>query len=224
MARRIKIDRTKLKEPDEFVSTTQRIITWAMERRRAIIYCLIAVAVVVGATRGVVSYKRSTINRAAILLSQAMRAQFSAAGSAQSQEEALARYTDILRRFPRTPAAPLAKLQAANILYSQERYAEAAAKFTELHRSLPTDHPLRGLVLINLAYCFRESGNLPQAIATARQVLDDESSAARAYAAYALVGWERERGQDAEARKILEFLRENFPNFPLLGRLTEESG
>lgn len=221
MARRVKVDTRKLKEPDEFLSTSQRAYAWVAERRRPVLYTILAVVAIVIVTRGLATYKRTSAIKAQNLLYQTMKLQFAPPGAALPTDLVLQRYNEILRRYPRTPVAPIVKLQVGNVLYSQESYAESAARFTEVLRGLPADHPLRDLALLNLAYCYHASAQVAEAITTAQKVLDDPQSPVRDYAAFAIVRWERQRGNTVKAQEALQFIRNNFPGSPFLERLTE---
>jgi len=221
MPRRIKVERHRPEEPDEFLSGSRRTYLWISERRRPLMYAILALVVAIGAGRGVVAYKERAQLKAQDLFYQAFKAHMAAPRSGQSQDAILEGYNKVLRRYPRTAVAPLAKLQVANVLYWQGRYAEAAARFSDVLRAFPPDHPLRGLVLLNLAYCYYATGRLPEAIATAHRIVDDPTSSVRDYAAFAIARWERERGEQTRAQEALEFIRENFPDSPFLNYLRD---
>jgi predicted negative regulator of RcsB-dependent stress response len=124
-----KANRKKLlKEPDEFLTLTQRAIQWAQNNTRLIIVVVCAAVVVVGAWVGISSYLEHRRVQAAEALAAAFADYaLSVDGRAkpQQEKEAVSRLQKVAEQYGATPAGIQARLALGSLLVQQGSYARA---------------------------------------------------------------------------------------------------
>ena len=158
-----------LKEPDEFITTTGKIIRWSTEHRKEI---SVTVAVIVAAAiiMGLVSFFTNRAeNKAFALLQQASEKYRSVLEEtndpAKALEETRPEFETIVGEYSGYNGGKIARVEFANFCYEGGEYAKAAELFQKSLGDLGEDPAYRNFILSGLAY--------------ARDALEDYKSAAK---------------------------------------------
>lgn len=166
-----KVDRKKLlKEPDEFLTLSDRAIRWAQANLRMVIGLGTAVVVVAAVVLGIKGYLNYRAGQAAEALAAAFGAyrQVVAGQADQNQrKQAIEGLSQVTQQYGATPAGMQARLALASLYLGQGQYDQAQANFQELADDPDTPAELMPLALRGLGQC--------------REGLEKYSEAAEAY-------------------------------------------
>ncbi len=120
---------------------------------------LLALAIGVVASIGVIFYRNSQQQRA--------EAAFGALATAQTPEALMA----VAEDFARTPAEQIARLEYANTLYRDGEYLEALEAYQSFLDNFP-GHKMTPAVELSMLICQEAAGNLDEALAGAQDFID----------------------------------------------------
>lgn len=169
---RQKLDRKKLlKEPDEFISTTVRLMRWTKRNSRWVAAGCAVLLIVGVATWGWGVYTDRTEMEAQDLLRQAHALygrSFEATDEGTSRQlltKAIDRLSEVSNQYPRTIAAWMARIYKGRALLRLDRKEEARAEFELALKGLPKgdEGTLKGLALQGLAEAHMAMGDWPRA-------------------------------------------------------------
>ena len=146
-ARRIKIRRKALRQPDEFHTLTSQTMAWLDAHRELAAGIALAALVAAAAVVAVSQYRASQVGRAAESF-RAAQATFEARHFA----DAAAAFEVLGETYPRTPSGRLAGLYRAHALAHQGDTAGAATAYSEYLTSRPAADYLRQEALDGLAH------------------------------------------------------------------------
>ena len=153
-AKRIKIRRKALRQPDEFETLTAQTVAWVSEHR-GLAGGSLAVLVAVGlAVLGVARWRGSQADAAAGEF-RAAYAVFTAGRFA----EAVNGFEDVARDYPSTPHGRLAALYRGHALARQGDAKAAAAAYTEYLATSPRSTSLRQEALTDLGRAQEATGD-----------------------------------------------------------------
>ena len=158
-----------LKEPDEFITTTGKIIRWSTERRKEIsvtVTVILAAAIIMG----LVSFFRNRAENQAFALLQQANEKYRTVleetnEPAKALGEAHSNFETIVDEYSGYNGGKIARVEFANYCYDGGEYAKAAELFQKALDDLGADPAYRNFILSGLAY--------------ARDALEDYKSAAR---------------------------------------------
>lgn len=138
---RYKLSRKDIRQPDEFISTTRRVLDYLQAHRRQAILTSTAVLSLLLLVAGWWSYSAWGRRASAAALSEGIRAHRQ--GNCGQALVPLRRAAS----WRRTPSGALARLYLGDCLWRTTRYADAADVFGELHR-LSSAPEIRQLALV----------------------------------------------------------------------------
>jgi hypothetical protein len=216
-AKRIKIRRKALRQPDEFETLTARAVEWAEANRQLVIGFVAAVLVVTLAGFLFGRYRAGRIERAGIAFQQA-HGTFQAGNKFPEAADAFAA---VARDYSGTSYARLALLYRAQALARQPDPAAAATAYAEFLATSPEPAYLRQQALVGLAHAREGAGDAPAALDAFTQAgaLDG------AYRTDALLGAARLQqvtGHPEAARDIYTRLLQDNPDPELRSFLTSK--
>jgi hypothetical protein len=148
-----RIRRKELKGPDEFVSLTQRALQYAKENDRELTIAGLALVAVVGLALGVRAYRGWQQSKAEDAFAQAYE-EFVAG----HLDGAVAAFSTINARWPRTQYAQLSLLYLANSYSDLGKDSDAEIAFSQL-LSHSRDDALRQIAYYNLGMLRRKAGD-----------------------------------------------------------------
>jgi predicted negative regulator of RcsB-dependent stress response len=146
----------KPKDTDEFISFSHKLLEFG-QKNLTYILCGLAVLLIAGAVWGYLQNRQANRQEQAAELYQAAVSQQKADIPAVLKE-----LQTIIQDYPGTGGALEARLQMANLLYREKKYAEAAAAFEALGQEAPD---INMLVAENLSYCYEAQKDYQKAAA-----------------------------------------------------------
>jgi tetratricopeptide (TPR) repeat protein len=175
-----KVSRKKLlKEPDEFISTTSKVIQFFRTRQRQIVWFAAVFLVVALAGGGVFYYFRWQEEKALVLQDEALQIYQGANRSGQEnpgkekkEEEELKKALDKFRRarslygWGRT--GQVSELYIGHCLFALKEYDRAQAAYSRC-----LEGPFRSIALNGLAYSFEAKGDYAQALENFQKDLNE---------------------------------------------------
>jgi len=166
MARK-KVSRKKLlKEPDEFISTTGKVMQFLRERRRQMaIYGTVALAVVASAFAGY-SYLRwqegkaqAIQQRAWQFYQEASRGGSNPEGEKENYQKALENFREALSVYGWGHTAQVSRIYMAHCHYALKEYDQALASYSQC-----LDGPFRRMAFNGMGYSYEAKGEFAKAL------------------------------------------------------------
>ncbi len=174
-----KVSRKKLlKEPDEFITTTGRVIQYLRENPRQLtIYGVIAVAVIAAGFLGY-SYFRWQEGKAEAIQQQAMQmyqVAYSQTGNLEKEKEnykkSLEKFKEALAVYGRGTTGQISQLYIGNCHYAMGEYDAAIQGYSQC-----LDGPFRTLAIQSLGYAYEAKGDYPKALENFQKNAEGDSN------------------------------------------------
>ena len=225
MARRRRIPKKKLKEPDEFISTTARITSWTVENLKLILIgIIIGVLIVVS----MVFWRIRARNREVEALNSFYRASEMLTSaedpSSKGYQEAIDKFEQIQREYPRTVAVQLAQLQLGQGFLNSKQYDKAMETYRKFLDSNPREELYRLLALQNLGYAYEGQGDYQRALDSYQSLVSEGESFLQPWG-YLNVGRCYEKlGKGKEALKVYGIFLEKFPDSAMAALVKNKIG
>lgn len=174
-----KISRKKLlKEPDEFITTTGKVIRFARENRRQItIYGVIAAAVIAA---GMLAYsyfwwqegKALEIQQQGLQMYQEANSQ---SGNIEKEKEnfkkALGKFKEAWEVYPRGNTGQISKIYIGNCQYGAQEYDAAIQAY-----SLCLEGSFRHIAAQSIGYCYESKGDYAKALENFQKNAEGDSN------------------------------------------------
>lgn len=161
MAKKKRITRKELlKEPDEFLTISSKIIRFAKENEKLVSYLVVGIVVVIAAFF-VFRYVSALSERKAYALFEdglahymAQASQGQSANSANMDEIAKGKFSDILKHYASTKAARLTLPLLADMYFKAGSYDKAIDLYKKALSDFPNEDSIRALLWNDLGYAF----------------------------------------------------------------------
>lgn len=162
-----KISRKKLlKEPDEFISTTTKVIRFIGEHRRRLIRYAVIVLIAVAAGAGLFFYLEWQQAKAMAIQGQALRLYEEAArkgtgteGEKETLQKAIEKFKEAYAISSRGSQAQVSQMYIALCHFGLKEYDLAIAAYQPL-----LDGPLRPMAMNGLGYCYEAKKDYARAL------------------------------------------------------------
>lgn len=209
-----KISRKKLlKEPDEFISTTGKIIQYLRHHRRQVtLYGLISLAVIAAGLGGY-TYLLWQEGKAQAVQQQAFELYQEAFVKAANPEEekesyrkALEKLREALAVYGRGNVSQVSQVYIGHCQYALKEYDQAIAAY-----SLCLDGPFRAMALDGLGHCYEAKGDWAKALENFKKNMEGLRSP---YQAEAVLGAARCYEALNQKEKALEVYKKALANNP----------
>lgn len=138
----------------------------------------------------------------------------------QALKEAIARYRQVVDRYPRTPTAPLALYHLGNTLVQANDLSaaiEAYQRYLVFYGSNPS---MAGLVQQRLAYAYLLKGERDQAVKALTAILETPGTLNRDQALFELARLEESQSRPEGALAHYQELIKTYPNSPFTSEAT----
>jgi len=161
-----RISRKKLlKEPDEFISTTAKVLQFLRDHRRKVtIYGVVAVALMAAGLAGY-SYLRWQEGKAQVIQQQAFQLYqetFNTAANPEGQKEkyrkALEKFREALSVHGWGSTAQVSQIYIGHCHYALKEYDQAISAYSPC-----LDGPFRSMALNGIGYCYEAKGDYAKA-------------------------------------------------------------
>jgi tetratricopeptide (TPR) repeat protein len=186
MAKKKKVSRKKLlKEPDEFITFSGKLIRFAMTYKTHLTYAITAAVALIVIISGYRFFSIRSESKALALLDQAV-ATYQTAMQTQDANEAYGMVTEdfqiILDQYRGKRGGKLARVIFANICYDAGEYGKAIDLYKASLRSFENHPMIHNLILSGLGYAYEQlddnqlaASYFEQITASDEQILRDEA-------------------------------------------------
>jgi tetratricopeptide (TPR) repeat protein len=158
-----KMSQKELAEPDQFQQTMQKVIAYAVERKK-IIAAIAGIAVLlIIAGFGWFFYDRD-YETSAMNLYNSVFARTVQNPSAVNQQQAVDDYKKMVAKYPRSRAAQLAQFWLGNIYYQEGDIDKAISSYNAFIDKSSSSSDLASLTYTGLGYCYESKKDYSKAI------------------------------------------------------------
>lgn len=165
MAKMKRIPKKKLKEPDEFITTTAKVLLWIRENLKVILTGVIIGALIASS---IVLWRLRTEKREADALNSFHRTseilRSTEDPSSKGYQEAMDEFERIQREYPKTEAAQLAQLRLGQGFLELKQYDRAVELYRKFLEGNPGERLYRLFALQNLGYAYEGQGDYQRAL------------------------------------------------------------
>lgn len=162
-----------LKEPDEFITTTGRIIQWGQKHQQTLTYAAGAFFVLLAVIAGWRYFANQSENTASQLLSQAVvkyESSLPNMGAETAYQAVKADFESLLSRYKRKEAAKMGRVVFAKICYEAGMLDQAVNLYGKALADVEDDNTLKNLILSSLGYAYEKKKDYSQAISYFEQI------------------------------------------------------
>ncbi len=204
-----------LKEPDEFITTTGKLLSWARENtRQLLVACGLFLGVLILiASYGYYQQKRS--NTAEQLYNQAM-AKYQTAGGEKDPAAALAAVQPDLERltgeYGGQPAGKLGRLMYGNFSLAAQARDEAVKIYLAALEDFGSDASLANFIRNGLGAAYSQKGEFQAAIEHYEKIVSGSSQVLKDSALFHLGRLYEAMGQSDKSREAYRQLSTEFPD------------
>lgn len=203
-----------LKEPDEFITTTGKLIAWAKDNSQALV---IGVVGFFGLIIGISIYGYIQQNRsdaAQVMFSQAVT-KYQSEAENKSEGEALAAvsadFDKLIESYGGQPAGQLGRVFYGHINLAGKAYDQAIAHYEKAMGNVDNDASLTNIILNGLATAYQQKGENDKAIEKFRMIADGTDLMLKDAALFNLGKLYEKIGEIEESKKAYQQLRDDFP-------------
>ncbi len=216
-----------LKEPDEFITTTGRLITWARENTKPLIFgasAFFGLVLIIAIFSIVESHQAA---RAEAALSQAMVKYESALGDNQPVEALDAVREDfdaLLRDYGGQPAGRLGRILFGHYCLAAGALDDAIRQYETALKDFEGDPALAPLIWNGLGTAYQQKGDYAQAMVQYEKIVSGTQTVLKDAALFNLGHLHEQMGEADEGRKLFEQLGEDFPQSIYANLVREKLG
>lgn len=202
-----------LKEPDEFINLTGKVVDWSRSNARQLTYGISAVLAVVLVIVGYYYYQQSRARSAADLLSECL-VKYHAADKSAADSLAVARedFTKLIDHYGSVPAGRLGRIIFAHYNLVAGSPDDALGLYRNAQRSFSKDPSLTNIILNGLACAYEQKGEIGAAIDTFEKIVQGGSAVFKDSAFFHLGRLYEQAGKPDESIKAYSRLNSDFPN------------
>ena len=202
-----------LKEPDEFISTSTKLLDWAKSNPKKLIYGVSAFVALVLAASGYTYYYQARAKAAANLLSQSLAKYETMAGKDKAAALAAVKpdFKKLVDKFGGQPASVLGRIIFGHISLAGHDPDEAIALYKRALEETGDDPALTNLILNGLAAAYEQKGQTQEAIAYDEKIKAGNSSVLKDAALFSLGRLYEKIGQKEKSIQAYEQLSNDFP-------------
>lgn len=222
-----------LKQEDEFLTTSARILMWIKENYNKVILALILVFVAMIIIFSIRYRNRTNLIKSNRMLSMAKGIYYTPVvppnqeqnpasppqgftSTEEKYKQALRLFQELLQVYPDSPAAEEAKFFLPNCLHFLGNHDEAIKGFNEYLEQYP-DGLFVQQAEVGIGYAYSAKGDTEQSIAIFQRILDDYPEYVLRDAVYMQLGRNFEEiGSLDKAKEAYQNIVINFPNSPFL--------
>lgn len=204
-----------LKEPDEFITLTGRLIAWVKANPKKLIYGVGVFLAVVLIGSGYAYYQESREQSAADLLSQSILKyeEIAAQGDAAKALDAVSADLDRLTEdYSGLAAGKLGEIVYAHLTLKSHMPQKAIGLYSKGLENFENDPALAPVILNGLAQAQEAAEDLPAAIASFEKILSRATLLYKDSALFHLGRLYADTGQSDKSRQMYERLATEFPD------------
>ena len=230
MAKKIKITRKQMQQPDEFITWFDRVVDYMQTNSLQVIIALCAVVLAVAAGEGIRRYRESKAEASILALSDAIATLQAPLQSDLNDKqilsgiksyptetarsaEAISLLEKVSKDYPGTPQANQAQLFLAGAQFDNKNYLAAVESYNKYLQSNPNlDPAVRAVALMGLASSHFNLGNFKEALDSYRQIIEVKNALNRDEALVGASRCQENLGDTDQAIAYLKQALEEYPN------------
>jgi tetratricopeptide (TPR) repeat protein len=205
-----------LKEPDEFMTLTGKVVRFATDHKTQLTYGLgiiLALAIVVSAVR---FFSIRADNKAAAMLGQSMT-EYSSLQTQKKPDEIFnavsGGFQTILKKYGGKSSGKLARLIYANICYDAGKYKQAIDLYNTSLKDFAKDPMMHSQVLSSLGYAYEQQKDYTTAISYFEKISAARQPNLRDEALFHLGRLYSKLGQPEKSREAYQKIISDHPDF-----------
>ena len=214
-----------LKEPDEFMTLTGKVVKFAADHKTKLTYGLgiiLALAIVISAVR-FISIRAD--NKASAMLEKSMLEY----GSMQAQKKpdevfnaVSGSFQTILKKYGGKPSGKLARLIYANICYDAGKYQQAIDLYNTSLKDF-TEYPMiQSQVLSSLGYAYEQQKDFATAVSYFEKITETPEQTLQGEALFHLGRLYNKLGQSEKSKEAYQKLVSDHPDFIYIEMVKEK--
>ena len=203
-----------LKEPDEFLNSTGRLIEWARGNAKSLLWGGVIFLALVILSSAYGYFQARWANAAEVMLGQAL-AKYQNEIQTKDAQAALAvvrsDFDTLLNSYGSQPAGRLGEVIYGNVCLAGQAYDDAIAHYTSALTTFGADPSLSNIILNGLGTAYLEKGDYTQALEQLKKIADGSGSVFKDAALFNLGRLYTQLGKTEEGRQAYERLSADFP-------------
>ena len=226
MAKKHKKTRKELlKEPDEFMTISGKLIGFAVEHKNQLSYALIIIVALAVIISGYRFFAMRSENKASALLDQGI-AKYEKAGNDEKPSETYDRvsadFQFILDKYGNKKSGKIARLTYANICYQAGKYDQAIELYKRSLKDFEKQPSIYNQVTSSLGYTYEQKQDYAGAAQYFEQLLSAPDSIMKGEALYHL-GWLYDKlGQTEKSKDAYNKILSDHPDFIYIDLVKEK--
>ena len=210
MAKQKRVTRKQLlKEPDEFITTTGRIIRWGQQYTRQVAYAAGALLILLVVIAGYRYFSNSAENKAFLLLDQAVvkyETQKSGMDALAAYEGARQDFEYIIGKYDNTEGGKLATVVFAGISYDAGDAERAIQLYEAALNHFKGDPTYQNFLWSGLGYAYEKKQDVRMAVSCFEKIADGKDPVVKDVALFNMGRLYHELGDAAKSRQAYERL------------------
>jgi len=208
-----------LKEPDEFISFSGKVLQYTRQNPRTVgIYCAVVIVAACVAA-GLYAYRLHRVSQSHELFDKAYRSYQSVSLSqetlpAETWDQLFKVFDEIATQYPSLPAGEKALLYSGHILYRKQDYQGALDRYTKMKSTSLVEKGLGSLVMYHVAMTRQALKDYEGALSLFDQLSKDTNSPYRREAVASIAGIYETMGKNKEAAQTYRQYLKMFPEAP----------
>jgi predicted negative regulator of RcsB-dependent stress response len=203
-----------LKEPDEFITTTGKLIHWAKENTKQLVFGGVIFFGLVILVAALGFYNKRQNQSAAALYSQAI-AKYQAAGGEKEPVKALAAaradFTQLVEAYGNRPSGRLGRVMFGHLSLAGAALDDAVVQYQAALDDFDDDPGLLNVIRNGLGSAYAQKGAYPESIEQFEKLSQSSSPVLKDAALFHLGRLYDQLGRSEESQKVYQQLRTDFP-------------
>lgn len=220
MAKKIRVIKKKAwKEPDEFISTSTKVLNYLRDNRRKIITLVVTALVVVLIFVGWRFHSQEVEKEASKLYYEAIQYYHGADIPESSFKDDKERYSlvldklkEVIEKYSRTSIEPLAFLYSGHTSYRLKEFDESIRFYEGFQERVSSDNPLRIFAFDGLGYGWEAKGDYKNALIYFRKIIDENENPLSKPAYFSVCRCYEGLGEKDKATETYQDFLANYPD------------
>ncbi len=215
MAKRRTTRKELVKKPDEFITQTGKVIQWARENTKNLIYGVCIFFGLIILVSGYRMYQSVQMKAASALLSTGLNAYEQATQGDEGPNEVLGdvspEFEKLMSKYGNQAEGRLGRILFGHISLAGNEAAHAIELYEKAYKNYSDDATLRNIVLNGLAAAYMEKGDDGTAIKYLQQIADGSGRLLKDSALFHLGCLYLKSGETDKSTQYFEKLAKDFP-------------